>query len=78
MVFFGEIGLSGELRQVAQAELRLKEAAKLGFARAAAPKRVAGGAARILVPPSLTLVEIGHLTDLLGIATVGVKRAPAP
>jgi len=78
MVFFGEIGLSGELRQVAQAELRLKEAAKLGFARAATPKRVAGGAARILVPPSLALVEIGHLTDLGGIATAGVRRAADP
>ena len=31
MVFFGEVGLSGEVRQVAQAELRLKEAQKLGF-----------------------------------------------
>jgi DNA repair protein RadA/Sms len=75
MVFFGEIGLSGELRQVAQAELRLKEAAKLGFAQAAAPKRVAGGAARIAIPSSLKLLEIGHLTDLVGIATSGVKRA---
>ncbi len=75
MVFFGEIGLSGELRQVAQAELRLKEAAKLGFAQAASPKRVAGGAARIAVPPSLKHLEIGHLTDLVGIATSGVKRA---
>ncbi|HEY1858105.1 DNA repair protein RadA [Acidocella sp.] len=75
MVFFGEIGLSGELRQVAQAELRLKEAAKLGFAQAASPKRVAGGAARLSVPTSLKLVEIGHLTDLVGVATSGVKRA---
>jgi DNA repair protein RadA/Sms len=75
MVFFGEVGLSGELRQVAQAELRLKEAAKLGFGQAAAPKRVAGGAARIAVPASLKLVEIGHLTDLVGVATSGVKRA---
>ena len=73
MVFFGEIGLSGELRQVAQAELRLKEAAKLGFARAASPKRVAGGTARISVPKSLSLVEIGHLTDLVGIIATGVK-----
>ena len=31
MVYFGEIGLSGEIRQVAQAKSRLKEAAKLGF-----------------------------------------------
>jgi DNA repair protein RadA/Sms len=36
-LFFGEIGLAGEVRQVAQAELRLKEAAKLGFARAVMP-----------------------------------------
>ncbi|MBM3468679.1 MAG: DNA repair protein RadA [Alphaproteobacteria bacterium] len=33
-VFFGEIGLAGEVRPVAQAENRLKEAAKLGFLRA--------------------------------------------
>jgi len=75
MVFFGEIGLSGELRQVAQAELRLKEAAKLGFVTAACPKRVAGGAQRIAVPGSLRLTEIGHLTDLVAVATGGVKRA---
>ena len=73
MVFFGEIGLSGELRQVAQAELRLKEAAKLGFARAAAPKRVAGGAAKIAIPKTLALVEIGHLTDLVSTVTTGKK-----
>jgi DNA repair protein RadA/Sms len=30
-VFFGEIGLGGEVRPVSQAENRLKEAAKLGF-----------------------------------------------
>jgi DNA repair protein RadA/Sms len=73
MIFFGEIGLSGELRQVAQAELRLKEGAKLGFARAAAPKRVAGGAAKISVPKTLGLVEIGHLTDLVSVVTAGKK-----
>ena len=33
MVYFGEIGLSGEIRQVAQADSRLKEAAKLGSSR---------------------------------------------
>tara|TARA_E500000075_G_scaffold34665_1_gene31104 strand:- start:322 stop:1212 length:891 start_codon:yes stop_codon:yes gene_type:complete len=30
-VFFGEIGLSGEIRKVTQPELRIKEAFKLGF-----------------------------------------------
>lgn len=37
-VIFGEIGLSGEVRRVAQPELRLKEAAKLGFTQAILPK----------------------------------------
>jgi DNA repair protein RadA/Sms len=37
-VVFGEIGLSGEIRAVPQAEARLKEAAKLGFKRAIIPK----------------------------------------
>lgn len=37
-VFFGEIGLAGEVRQVTQPELRLKEAAKLGFTHAVIPK----------------------------------------
>jgi DNA repair protein RadA/Sms len=38
-VFFGEIGLAGEVRQVAQPDLRLKEAAKLGFSSALIPTR---------------------------------------
>ncbi len=37
-VLLGEIGLSGELRSVSQAERRLSEAAKLGFKRAIVPK----------------------------------------
>jgi DNA repair protein RadA/Sms len=36
-VLFGEIALSGEVRAVAHAGLRLKEAAKLGFTQAWAP-----------------------------------------
>ncbi|HEX8383618.1 MAG TPA: DNA repair protein RadA [Sphingomonas sp.] len=45
-VAFGEIALSGEVRPVAHAALRMKEAAKLGFERALAPATVgkeAGG-----------------------------------
>jgi DNA repair protein RadA/Sms len=36
-VYFGEIALSGSIRPVAHAPLRLKEAAKLGFAAAVSP-----------------------------------------
>ncbi|OCX67145.1 DNA repair protein RadA [Thioclava sp. SK-1] len=44
MVIFGEISLSAALRPVGQAENRLKEAAKLGFSQAIAPRgtKVAG------------------------------------
>ena len=43
-VVFGEISLSGALRPVGQTENRLKEAGKLGFTTAIAPKRSKTGA----------------------------------
>ncbi len=39
LVVMGEVGLSGELRAVGQAERRLIEASRLGFRRAIAPRR---------------------------------------
>jgi DNA repair protein RadA/Sms len=39
-VVLGEIALSGEIRPVAHAPLRLKESAKLGFEQAWVPKEV--------------------------------------
>jgi DNA repair protein RadA/Sms len=42
-VILGEIALSGEIRPVAHAPLRLKESAKLGFEQAWVPKEVKGG-----------------------------------
>ena len=39
-VLIGEVGLSGELRMVGQMQIRLREAAKLGFKRAVVPKRL--------------------------------------
>ncbi len=66
MVFFGEVGLSGEVRQVAQAESRLKEAQKLGFGAACLPRRVARGNRPLFAPDGLALQEIGHLGDLVG------------
>jgi DNA repair protein RadA/Sms len=38
IVMFGEVGLAGEIRGVSQAELRLKEAEKLGFKKCVLPK----------------------------------------
>ena len=63
-VAFGEVALSGELRPVAHANLRLKEAAKLGFERALVPASVSGGKDT----PSLSAFRsLGQLVDhLLG------------
>jgi len=36
-VFFGEVGLAGEIRGISQAEARVKEAGKLGFERCVLP-----------------------------------------
>ena len=38
-IVFGEVGLSGEIRAVSQADVRLKEAAKLGFRAAILPQK---------------------------------------
>ena len=64
-VYFGEIGLSGELRQVPQADLRLKEAQKLGFQTAVLPRRLARGGRPAAAPEGLRLDEIGHVSDLV-------------
>ncbi|HJM93475.1 MAG: DNA repair protein RadA [Alphaproteobacteria bacterium] len=67
-VLFGEISLSGEVRPVAQAELRMKEAAKLGFACALAPP------ARKQRKSPLAVSKISRLPELVELfASHGVK-----
>ncbi|GAA6207712.1 DNA repair protein RadA [Cognatishimia sp. WU-CL00825] len=60
-VVFGEISLSGALRPVSQSENRLKEAQKLGFTSAIAPK---GGKSPTV--PNMALNQIGDLTQFVG------------
>ena len=60
-VFFGEVALSAELRQVAQAEARLKEAAKLGFDNAVLPRP----RKKLLAPEGLSLSQPATLADLI-------------
>jgi DNA repair protein RadA/Sms len=54
----GEVGLTGEVRAVAGLELRLREAAALGFRRAIVPQ------SNVLEPAKVSL-------DIRGVATVG-------
>ena len=58
VIVVGEVGLTGEVRAVAGLELRLREAAALGFRRAIVPQ------SNILEPPKTSL-------DVRGVATVG-------
>jgi DNA repair protein RadA/Sms len=69
-VYFGEIGLSGAVRPVAQAPARLKEALKLGFAKAVMPQgRGEGG------DGGLTTEALRHIADMVaGIASNGPRR----
>ncbi len=59
-VYFGEVSLSGAVRPVAQTAARLKEAQKLGFARAIVPE-----AARTEAPDGFSLATIGTLANLV-------------
>ena len=63
-VFFGEIGLAGEIRAVSQPDVRLKEAAKLGFDRAVMPERVSRSGAAPARIEGLKIEQITHLEDL--------------
>jgi len=58
---FGEIGLSGEVRKVAHADVRLKEAEKLGFTRAIVP---VGTKAKYKTNNDFILTEINHINRL--------------
>jgi DNA repair protein RadA/Sms len=73
-VVFGEIGLSGEVRPVAQADARLKEAGKLGFTRAIAPRirQSHGGGG-----DELRVREIGDLGELVVMFQDGEPAARA-
>ncbi len=67
IVVFGEIGLSGEVRAVAQPDLRLKEAAKLGFASALMPRRLRTGGRKASPPEGITPREVGHAQDVVAL-----------
>jgi DNA repair protein RadA/Sms len=61
LVAMGELGLSGELRTVAQLERRLSEAARLGFKRALIPKTNA----KITLPKGLEVIPVATLKEAI-------------
>ncbi|MDM7937621.1 MAG: DNA repair protein RadA [Cyanobium sp. CZS 48M] len=71
-VLVGELGLGGQIRPVGQLELRLQEAARLGFTRAVVPR--GGGLAPAAAALGLELLEAGGVAEAL-VAALGVNPA---
>jgi DNA repair protein RadA/Sms len=63
LVAFGEVGLGGEVRQVAHAPRRLSEAARLGFTRAIGPRSAPDPTGR-----DMRLVRVATLPEALAAA----------
>ena len=77
LVTFGEVGLSGELRAVPQAQWRLKEAARLGFSRCIMPETDPASVDR---PSGMELVFVRTLRQAIGAAlssTTGSRELAA-
>jgi DNA repair protein RadA/Sms len=62
-VLFGEIGLAGEVRAVSRPELRVKEAARLGFDRCLLP---VGNLKNLDRPKGMSLVAVRSAEEALG------------
>jgi len=60
LVAVGEIGLSGELRAVAQVDRRVKEAARMGFTRCLVPK---SGGKVSPVPKGIEVIAVSNLRE---------------
>jgi len=61
-LLFGEVGLTGEVRAVAQPELRIKEAARLGFDRCFFPQ---GNLKGLKHPPGIELIGVRNVGEML-------------
>jgi len=61
-VIFGEVGLTGEVRAISQPELRIREAARLGFTRCILPR---GNLKNLDVPASIKLIAVKHASEAL-------------
>ena len=71
-VLIGELGLGGQLRPVSQLELRLQEAARLGFSRAVVPRGSCLG--RATSGEELQFLEASSVAEAL-VAALGVNPA---
>lgn len=69
-VLIGEVGLGGQVRPISQMELRLKEAAKLGFKRAIVPASQAN-----YPGVGLEVIPVARVVDAIAMALVTSQKS---
>ncbi|TFG70564.1 MAG: DNA repair protein RadA [Anaerolineales bacterium] len=72
LAVIGEIGLSGELRSVGQLEVRLNEAARLGFSKVIIPRHL--GRRQTQAPDGLTVIQARSVDEAIAIALSSGKQ----
>lgn len=73
-IFFGEVGLSGEVRAVSMVEQRVREARKLGFGRAVLPEVCRRMAERV---EGIRIIGVSNVREVMGLVCTGNSRRPA-
>ena len=64
-IIFGEVGLTGEVRGVAQADVRIKEAEKMGFTRCIVPKSNCESVKEM--KPNIQVVGVAGIIELMDV-----------
>ena len=59
---FGEVGLTGELRQVSQVNPRLTEIARMGFKACVMPHSAKG---KLQAPNGLEMIQVRNINDAI-------------
>ena len=60
-IAFGEVGLSGEVRMVTMADIRVNEAAKMGFTRVIMPKSNLRGIKK--TPDGVQIIGVANMQE---------------
>lgn len=61
-LIFGEVGLAGEVRAIAHAEMRVNEGARLGFTKCILPQR---SCERLPQSRSMEMIAVGHVKEAI-------------
>jgi len=62
---FGEVGLTGELRQVSQINQRLAETSRMGFKTCILPNK---SKSKLQIPENLELIHVGNISEAIKIS----------